>query len=59
MENRLEGVQHLRVLGSAAGPDGGGAIIGVVDKSRGMRRDRDGGNPIKAGMAEVFVSMQI
>jgi hypothetical protein len=29
MENRLEGVHHLRVLGSAvAGPDGGGASLG-------------------------------
>jgi hypothetical protein len=35
MENRLEGVQHLRVLGSAvAGPDGGGASLGDVDQSR-------------------------
>jgi hypothetical protein len=42
MENRLEGVQHLRVLGSAvAGPDGGGASLGDVDKSR--RGDGGGG----------------
>jgi hypothetical protein len=42
MKNRLEGFQHLRVLGSAvAGPDGGGASIGDVDKSR--RWDYGGG----------------
>jgi hypothetical protein len=41
MENRLEGVQHLLVLGSAVvGPDGGGASLGDVDKSR---RGEDGG----------------
>jgi hypothetical protein len=41
MKNRLEGVQHLRVLGSAvAGPDGGGASLGDVDQSRG---GEDGG----------------
>jgi hypothetical protein len=41
MENQLEGVQHLRVLGSAvAGPDGGGASLGDVDQSR---RGDDGG----------------
>jgi hypothetical protein len=35
MKNRLEGVQHPRVLGSSvAGPDGGGASFGDVDKSR-------------------------
>jgi hypothetical protein len=35
MENRLEGVQHLLVLGSAvAGPDSGGASLGDVDQSR-------------------------
>jgi hypothetical protein len=35
MENRLEGVQHLRILGSAvAGPDCGGASLGDVDQSR-------------------------
>jgi hypothetical protein len=42
MKNRLEGVQHLRVLFSAvAGPDGGGACLGDVDKSR--RWDYGGG----------------
>jgi hypothetical protein len=41
MKNRLEGVQHFRVLGSAvAGPDGGGASLCDVDKSR---RVDDGG----------------
>jgi hypothetical protein len=41
MENRLEGVQHLLVLGSAvAGPDGGGASLGDVDQ---IRRGDDGG----------------
>jgi hypothetical protein len=41
MKNRLEGVQHLLVLGSAvAGPDGGGASLGDVDQSR---RGDDGG----------------
>jgi hypothetical protein len=35
IRNLLEGVQHLRVLGSAvAVPDGGGASLGDVDKSR-------------------------
>jgi hypothetical protein len=35
MENRLEGVQYLCVLGSAvAGPDCGVACLGDVDKSR-------------------------
>jgi hypothetical protein len=35
MQNRLEGVQHILVLGIAvAGPDGGGASLGDVDKSR-------------------------
>jgi hypothetical protein len=42
MQNLLEGVQHLRVLGSAvAGPNGGGASLGDVDKSR---RGDDGGD---------------
>jgi hypothetical protein len=41
MENRLEGVQHLCVLASAvAGPDGGSASLGDVDKSL---RGEDGG----------------
>jgi hypothetical protein len=36
MKNRLEGVQHIRVLGSAvAGPKGGGVSVGGIDGSRG------------------------
>jgi hypothetical protein len=42
MTDRIEGVQHLRVLVSAvAGPDGGGASLGDVEKSR--RGDNGGG----------------
>jgi hypothetical protein len=42
MENLLEGVQHLRVLGSAvASPEGGGASLGDVDQS--LRGDDGGG----------------
>jgi hypothetical protein len=60
MKDRLEGIQNLRVLESAvAGPDGGGASLGDVDKSRGIRRDREGGNLIKEGLDEAFFSMQI
>jgi hypothetical protein len=48
MKNRLEGVQHLRVLGSAvAGPDRGGASLGDVDKSR---RGDDGGGRRSCGV---------
>jgi hypothetical protein len=48
MENRLEGVQHLRVMGSAvAGPDGGGACLCEVDKSR---RGDDGGGRGSCGV---------
>jgi hypothetical protein len=42
IKDRPEGVQHLRVLGSAvAGPDGGGASLGDINQSR---RGDDGGS---------------
>jgi hypothetical protein len=48
MMNRLEGVEHLHVLGSAvAGLDGGGASLGDVDKSR---RGDDGGSRGSCGV---------
>jgi hypothetical protein len=48
MGNRLEGVQHLRVLGSAvAGPDGGRASLGDIDQSR---RGDDGGGERGCGV---------
>jgi hypothetical protein len=64
MENRLEGVQHLRVLGidegrggddvvgrwggAVAGPDGGGASVGDIDESR---RGDDGGGQGGCGVS--------
>jgi hypothetical protein len=48
MKNRLEGVQHLVVLGSdVAVPDGGGASLDDVDKSL---RGNDGGGRGSCGV---------
>jgi hypothetical protein len=52
MKNRLEGVQHLRVLGSAvAVPDGGGASLDDVDQSR---RGDDGGGRGVCGIFDLM-----
>jgi hypothetical protein len=56
MKYRLEGVQHLRVLGSAvAGPDGGGASLGNVDKSR--RGDDGGGRGAAVSWARTAAAL--
>jgi hypothetical protein len=56
MEKRLEGVQHLRVLGSAVeGADGGGASLGDVDQSR--RGDDGGGRGAAVSWARTAAAL--
>jgi hypothetical protein len=56
MKNRLEGVQHLHVLGSVvAGPDGGGVSLGDVDKSR---RGNYGGGRGDGGVLKTMLRLR-